>query len=337
MIKLKKIRLFYAFIIIFLIVFNFTGCDLTENELYNEKGTVSGSVIDINEEPILNAKVYIDEEHDFTNNEGIFEIDNISLDEHSLKITKEGYISLETKIIVEEGFNNIGEFFLSETQRPQILGVDLKKKEIDDGTEVIKTIRAYSDAPVDWVNRSFKGPLDIIYGGGSSRDFEEVEENIWESSRTYKISKYEPSGEYYFENISVRNEGRLESEIWENEVSVEIENEQEAQEPEILDIELEKNTVDDGTEVIKTIRAYSDAPVDWVSRRFEGPTGTIYGGGSSRDFEEVEENIWESRRPYNISNHEPSGQYYFEDISIRNEGRLESEIWEEEVSVIIEN
>ena len=99
-------------------------------------------------------------------------------------------------------------------QAPVITSVDLTSEAVPEGTKITVTVRAESNSPVNWINNSFYGPHGNIYGGGNDASFTEVSPGLWEYTWRDIVSKYAPSGTYYYENISVRNAGMLSSDVW---------------------------------------------------------------------------------------------------------------------------
>ncbi|MFW6311909.1 MAG: hypothetical protein ACOC1K_06710, partial [Nanoarchaeota archaeon] len=101
--------------------------------------------------------------------------------------------------------------------------VDMTSRKVSDGTEIDVTVRVYSDVPIDLLYKSFYSPIGYIYGHGTKGNFIELETDIWEYSWTDKVSQNAPKGKYFYEGISVENEGDLESDIWPDELSLIIE------------------------------------------------------------------------------------------------------------------
>ena len=116
---------------------------------------------------------------------------------------------------IDEGFN---------TDTPIIQSVSINQESATGGTNVIFSIVVESNAPVDFLNSSFNGPNGNIFGGGVGTTFTETSSGIWEYTTTYFVSEWAPSGLYYFSNISVENEGELQSAVWPNEVATTITN-----------------------------------------------------------------------------------------------------------------
>ena len=107
---------------------------------------------------------------------------------------------------------------------PIIQSVTINQEATTGGTNIVFTIVAESNAPVDWLNSSFYGPNGNIHGGGSGVQFTETSTGIWEYTRTDFVSEWAPSGEYYYNNISVENAGELESDVWASPVTTTITN-----------------------------------------------------------------------------------------------------------------
>ncbi|NLI41840.1 MAG: hypothetical protein GX421_11830 [Caldisericales bacterium] len=115
--------------------------------------------------------------------------------------------------------------------KPIIQNATLTTEKDGQDTILILTLIVESNAPVNWLNDTLNGPHGNIYGGGveifpnqigNNPSSVEVSTNVWQVVRRYSISKYAPSGDYYYSNISVKNAGMLESKIWPDELKVTI-------------------------------------------------------------------------------------------------------------------
>ncbi|MEQ9166984.1 MAG: hypothetical protein RLO12_12070, partial [Fulvivirga sp.] len=101
--------------------------------------------------------------------------------------------------------------------KPIIQNITINKTSVAGGTNVILTI--YVDDlnypnTVDWINLSFNGPSGNIYDEGSSVTYTDYA-GVWEYSRTDFIADSEPSGDYYYTDIFVKNESiNVESHVW---------------------------------------------------------------------------------------------------------------------------
>ena len=210
---------------------------------------------------------------------------------------------------------------------PIIQSVSLQQSSTSNGTDVKFNIIVASNAPVDWLNSSFYGPNGNIYGGGSGIQFSETSKGIWEYTRTDFVSKWLPSGEYYYNGISVKNQGELKSNVWSKPVSIKITNLEIAKTPVIKSITLEKVSKTDGTDIKLKIIVESNAPVNWLNSSFYGPSGNLSGGGSGVMFTETSKGIWEYNRTDFVSKWSPSGEYYYSGVSVENEGKLKSTVW----------
>ena len=210
--------------------------------------------------------------------------------------------------------------------KPVIKVVNLSAREIVDGGEIEATVRAKSNAPVNWLNHRLDGPLSCLHGGRGSTKFLEVEPELWEAKWTRRVSPWAPSGTYRFSGISVMNEAELTSDSWGDE-DFTVRNDQEATPPRIELVHLSTNTVTPGGSVEVTVRARSNAPVNWLDRMLHGPTRILYGGGGTTRFDEVEPNIWAHKWTEQISTWAPAGTYVFSEIAVKNEGELSSEPW----------
>ena len=94
---------------------------------------------------------------------------------------------------------------------PVIKNVTLQQIPTTNGINIKFKIVVSSIAPVDWLNSSFYGPSGNLYGGGSGVQFTEITKGIWEYTRTDFVSKWSPSGEYYYTGLSVKNASELTS------------------------------------------------------------------------------------------------------------------------------
>lgn len=224
------------------------------------------------------------------------------------------------------------------TDTPVIEDVTLETTTRSDGDiDFELTVRAASSTPVNWLERRFLGPEGSIRGGGSTAEFEEVNDNIWEFTETITVSKWAPDGEYVYEDVRVRNEAERAADAWPETVSKTLETGYEADKPVLKDVTLETRKLpDERIEFEVTIVAESNAPVHWRNRSFVGPEGSILGGGSAVPFEEIDDGRWQYVDTEPVSKWAPDGVYAFERISVRNEGMLESDEWPAAVSTTIE-
>ena len=220
---------------------------------------------------------------------------------------------------------------------PIIENVSLTQVTTSNGTSIQFKITVASNAPVNWLNSSFYGPSGNIFGGGSGVNFTEVSSGIWEYTRTDFVSKWSPSGEYYYSGISVKNQGELTSKIWTNSVTTKITNKEVASTPVIQKIILDKINVTDGTNISLKISVASNAPVNWLNSSFYGPSGNLSGGGSGVNFTEISSGIWEYTRTDFVSKWSPSGEYFYSGISVENEGKLKSATWSSPLKTSIKN
>lgn len=205
------------------------------------------------------------------------------------------------------------------------------------GLDVYGKIVVNSNAPVSFLSSSFDGPNGNIHGGGSGVTFIDKGSNIWEYTWHDFISKWAPSGKYYYSNISVENEGALISEIWANEVKFNLNSSFIAQKPVIQSVNISKSSVTEGTKITGVITVNSNAPVNFFNSSFYGPNGNIHGGGSGVTFVEKSTGIWEYTWEDIISKYAPSGTYYYNNISVENEGAKQSDVWSGSLSIDIQN
>jgi hypothetical protein len=85
-------------------------------------------------------------------------------------------------------------------------------------------ITATSNAPVNWVNSSFYGPLGNLSGGGFGASFTEISAEVWRYIMSASIQSplYAPKGTYYWDGISVRNEGEKTSSMYSEPLSFQL-------------------------------------------------------------------------------------------------------------------
>jgi hypothetical protein len=213
-------------------------------------------------------------------------------------------------------------------RRPRIIEVAVKPSEIIGGGEARFRVRAESNAPVVWLNRTLKGSRGNIYGGGSSCVFVEVSPNIWEISWLEYISPWAPSGTYELNGVSVRNEGEAISEEAEP-IRFEVRNSKISDDPVIESVTLSSHRIPTGSPLSVTVRARSQAPVDWLNRSLDGPKGNRYGGGMGVRFTQHDPQIWVFTWNERFSEWSPKGRYTFSGIAVRNEAQEWSEEWPE--------
>ena|GEM_PF-2417361 len=106
--------------------------------------------------------------------------------------------------------------------KPVIQDVTLTTEKDGQDTILVLTLTVESNVPVDWLNDTLDGPNGNIHGGGvgifpgqdGNPSSTEVLPNVWQVVRRDRISQYAPSGEYSYSNVSVKNAGMLESDVW---------------------------------------------------------------------------------------------------------------------------
>ncbi len=94
--KFRPMKKIIYSIIISSISLVFTGCVEEELLTFSEEGTLTGKVVEANSfEPIENAKVIISPSNNtvFTNEEGYFEFEKISVGDYSVQAEKEGFLA----------------------------------------------------------------------------------------------------------------------------------------------------------------------------------------------------------------------------------------------------
>lgn len=131
---------------------------------------------------------------------------------------------------------DISNTYSQQSLSPVITSITLDSEKVSEGTRLTLTVRATSNSPVEWFNGSFYGPHGNIWGGGHGGPgmFTEISPGLWEYIKHDIVSKYAPTGDYYYENISVKNAGMLTSETWPGELSVYITSSIEPEEKEVV-------------------------------------------------------------------------------------------------------
>jgi hypothetical protein len=99
------------------------------------------------------------------------------------------------------------------TDGDEINGECLVDSALTDPLRVALIIEASSTAPVDWLNISFEGPSGNLEGGGSGQTATDLGSGNWRIVKTHQIDEpiNAPEGRYYWQNITVENEGEKES------------------------------------------------------------------------------------------------------------------------------
>lgn len=223
-----------------------------------------------------------------------------------------------------------------EANAPQIVKVEVSQEEVEQGTELILHVVAQSPFPVNWLTSCLTGPNGNIYGGGSGTTFSLTNDGLYEHFRQDLISTWMPNGKYYYDCISVENEGRYTSEQWQREVSTIITtHNQDAFIPTISSVTISGTEVEGGTELAVTIVAESNAPINWLNLCLDNADGNIFGGGSGTNFVMTSEGVYEYTYTTFISQWMPNGDYVFSCISVENEAGLQSNVWTDEVKYTI--
>jgi hypothetical protein len=84
---------------------------------------------------------------------------------------------------------------------------------------------------------------------------------------------------------------------------------EEAYKPIIQSVTVSPTEIVNGCEVTLTIIAKSNAPVNILCYRLDGPNGGILGGGSGVTFINIGDDLWKHEWPYTVSEWDPSGTY----------------------------
>lgn len=261
-------------------------------------------------------------------------------------------------------------------EKPKIEEISLATSGISSGRGASSTITilAQSSSPVNWLNRSFEGPTENIYGGGSSFSFQSCDQHVgsvghicfgrdstyYFTSFTDTISRWAPNGLYSYRGLSVENEAQLRSDPYTGDLSFTVSNNPVAVTPGITSIEIVSynegenpiiageplngvckvaSRVSDPFRIAVIITATSNAPVSWLNSSFYGPLGNLFGGGSGVSFTQISSGVWRYVMTTSISSplYAPKGTYYFQNISVQNDGRNTSSAYSGSLSFQLRN
>ena len=211
-------------------------------------------------------------------------------------------------------------------QTPIIQSFKLDSYNLYNGGQVTATLVAESNAPIDWLNRSLNGPNGNIYGGGSGITTTQIGVDIWKYSWVDSFSKYNPSGVYTYSNISVMNEGLLQSIVLPD-TTFSVQNQLIASPPTIESLIINQTKEVDGVHLLANMIVDSNSPISFLTRSLDGPLGNIYGGGSGVSFVNIGVNLWQYSWSDVISKYMPDGNYTYSNIYVTNEGQLDSQTW----------
>lgn len=210
---------------------------------------------------------------------------------------------------------------------PILYSVSVSPIKLLNGGDVILTVRAASNSPVNWLNSKMESPEGNVFGGGSGATFTKIKEGVWEYSQAHTVSKFMPSGKYQYQQISVENEAQLESLVWPT-ITFEVDNASKADKPVIKKITQSQHSILGGGSVTLTLLVEGKTPPNWVTGALRASNGDyIFGGGNGRTFQKVGEDLWQHSETHNFSEWHPSGNYCFERYSVRNEGNVESNVY----------
>lgn len=223
----------------------------------------------------------------------------------------------------------------ADEDKPVIKSIEHSMVNSESGSEITLTLTVQSISPVNWINTTFDGPTDNIYGGGSGTVFNEISKGLWQLTMKDVVSSYAPSGTYTYSHISVANESNITSDVWPN-IDFVIDNKADLSTPMIQSIDTQFRKESEGTYVTVTVNVESESPVNWLNRHLDGPTVNIYGGGIEHKFDEVTTGIWQIQFTDFISKYAPSGVYTYSNISVENESRITSDVWPN-IDFVIEN
>jgi hypothetical protein len=261
-------------------------------------------------------------------------------------------------------------------QKPTIVDVRLETSGTTSGAGASSTVTilAQSAAPVTWLSRGFEGPAGNIYGGGSGFSFESCADYLatdghicdgrdsghYFTTFTDTISRWAPNGVYTYTGISVENEANLASDEYTGTLSFTVSGNAVAVTPTITSVQMVTYTsgedpiisgiplngeciaaslASDPLPIALIVTASSNAPVDWVNLSFYGPSGNLSGGGFGASFEEVSPGVWRYVLTSSVQSplYAPKGTYYFDGISVKNEGQKTSSAYAGALSFLLLN
>ena len=239
-------------------------------------------------------------------------------------------------------------------EKPRIKNAYFETEGLSSGNGGTATLHilAESKSPISFLSLSLDGPTENIEGGGCGVSFNKKDTNTYEYSRTWTFTKWDPNGLYTLRNLVITAEGDIDSDPY-DELTFEVKNNSEASTPIITNIEIRKcispygaydNSNINGTAfsaaniegnlyLALVITATSDAPINWRNSSFYGPTVNLNGGGSGITSTKISEDTWQIVLYDSVTSpyYAPKGKYYWNGISVRNEGRKTSDVWNEEL------
>jgi parallel beta-helix repeat protein len=102
---------------------------------------------------------------------------------------------------------------------------------------------------------------------------------------------------------------------------------EEAYKPIIQSVTVRPTEIINGGIVYHTIIAKSNAPVNWLIYRLDGPNGVISNVATPATFTNIGDDLWKYTWYRIVSKWDPIGTYTHRHISVGNEGRLTSREW----------
>ena len=206
---------------------------------------------------------------------------------------------------------------------------------IKNGGKVKIKIGVNSNAPVNVLNTNWNSPEQNLEGGGGTQPFDNVSNGYWEYEKIYTISAFQPSGEYTWE-FSVGNAAMLTSAS--QSVSMQVQNDQAAEKPVILEASIETSELSSGNggTATLTLSAESIAPLNYLTYELDGPLGSIEGGGGTAAFEKVDETHYTYSKTWTFSKWDANGTYTLRKLTVSSEADLSSEPYAD-LSFVISN
>ncbi|RYF66817.1 MAG: hypothetical protein EOO39_22355 [Cytophagaceae bacterium] len=233
------------------------------------------------------------------------------------------------------------------------------------GGSVLVEILAQSEIPVNWLTRTLNSPTSNVFGGGSGQTFISCQTaspkpalcgsnaaGYYYFSFSDKFTAWSENGTYTYSGFSVQNASNISSDDFPQARTFVIAGNPVATTPNISSGQIYKvaNYGDDplttgslitGSCLVNTAQGSSltvaldlavdssNAPVDWLTWSFTGPSSNLEGGGSgtnsfdlgSGNFRVVHYNTIAS------PNFAPQGSYYYDQLSVKNAGNKSSNVF----------
>jgi hypothetical protein len=248
-------------------------------------------------------------------------------------------------------------------QKPTVVDVAVKTSGNGNGQPVLATLKVLSQsaAPVTFLSSVLDGPTRNVYGGGMGTTFTECSTmngladdhlcknrgaGYWYAESQETLGAWAENGIYSYKMISVHDASGLESDDFGLSRTFAISGNPIAQTPVISSVTLsvrnatgqllannggcvETANASNELRVQITIRSTSNAPITFRSSSFSGPNGNLMGGGSGVSPSDEGGGVYTVTEDVTVAtpNFAPKGTYYWNMVSVENEGQKQSAVW----------